>query len=505
MSDVFERKKARITTASPVHIGSVEQRLTPFEYCHYKQSVYPVSEEKLSRFLQENNLIDSYIQEVGMQGHLFHLLNYFRSKKINVTEHELLSISNGRVVRLLGDPVHLQDYRPLIRDGFGNPYVPGTSIKGVIRTAVLYNAILNLKNTDSNVFEKIIVDRIEKTEQFKFKKRSSFEWIQREFLECYRLAGKNGSPHSDWLRMLHVTDAYPVNLKETWLVPVNVLKKELTGDWKYKAEKAGSLTTIWIECLPFGTSVDFELGWDCHLLDRFQKENKNIKLPKNIAELIANINKWSNDMMGFESKFAEKHVLENWYKKKNTTNFRIGFGSGMVSTTMATLLSENTRKLIRNFAGKNKGDDTAPKSRRVWLKEAQPIPLGWSCFEFEPFDIETNEGMVQDVFRDNLVENDIETIETDSLVAAGQQNKPEKKPTEQFLWKNVTLVWRPNDQTLSTVHDGKKAERKIGPDRSFVPGQFHKKLFDGKKHVQADILVEHIGGKAYRIIAFNEQ
>jgi CRISPR-associated protein Csm5 len=501
MRDIIEREKTRITTVSPVHIGSVEQRLTPFEYCQYKHFVYPISEEKLAHFLQENNLIDSYINEVSMQGHQFRLLNYFRSKKINVSERELLSISNERAIRLLGDPNHLQDYRPLIRDGFGKPYIPGTSIKGVIRTAVLYNALVNFQSTNSDAFKKNIVEKIEKTDSSKFKRRSPFEWIQRELLECYQLSGKNGSPHSDWLRMLHVTDAYPVNLKETWLVPVNVLKKETTG-WKYKTDKGEALTTIWVECLPSGTFVDFELGWDHGLLDNFQKENRDIALPKNIDELLIDIEKWSSDTSRFDTEFAENHNLENWYKKNNKLNFRIGFASGMVSTTMISLLPYDTRKLVRNSAGRNKGNDIAPKSRRVWIKDGQPIPLGWSHFQIEPFDkiIDTSnsEEMSKATSHDNPAQGELQIVEEISK----QSVIPEKKPPEQILCKDVILLWTPGNRALTTTVKGKKAFVE-NIERSFVPESLWPKL-EKKKSVKATIVVEPIGN-AFKIIEVMDQ
>jgi len=72
--------------------------------------------------------------------------------------------------------------------------------------------------------------------------------------------------------------------------------------------------------------------------------------------------------------------LESWYKN-NTSSFRIGFGSGMVSTTIAMLLDDNLRKKVRNYAGLNRGNDIAPKSRRVWVKNNNPIPFGWAMLE----------------------------------------------------------------------------------------------------------------------------
>jgi CRISPR-associated protein Csm5 len=377
MTDIFEKRKIKLIVTSPIHIGSVEQKLTPFEYIQHGQYVYQVSDEKLSLFLQKKNLINSYINSIGRKGHKFRLLEFFRDNRVTLTDDDLMNISGGRKTRILGSGI--QDYRPFIRDGFGNPYIPGTSIKGVIRTAILYNALFNYKNNDPDGFQRKIVDPIERTERFKFKKKNPFEWIQERWLENFRLLDKNKSPNTDWLRMLHVSDAYPVNLRETNLIPIKVLKKERSG-WKYKTDISGRNMTIWIETLSIGTIIEFEIAFDRRLLKDFKAENNNISLPQNIDEVLSNIKKWSFDIVSFEKDFAKGHPLEDWYKS-NTSNFRIGLGSGMTSTTMAMLLPEELRKKIRNLAGQNRGNDIAPKSRRIWENKGRIVPLGWAALE----------------------------------------------------------------------------------------------------------------------------
>lgn len=373
MTDIFEKRKIKLIVKSPIHIGSVEQKLTPFEYIQQGQYVYQVSDEKLSSFLQQKNLIDSYVSAVERDGHRFRLLNFFSNNRITLTEADLTNISAGRKTRLLGSG--LQDYRLFIRDGFGKPYIPGTSIKGVIRTAILYNALFGYKTKDPDGFQKKIVEPIEKTD---FKKKSPFEWVQERWLENFTL-NKNNSPNTDWLRMLHISDAYPINLTEINLIPINILKKETSG-WRYKTEYSGQKTTIWVESMPQNIVIEFDMVWDKKLLESFKTENNNISLPQNIDEVLSNIKKWAGDIVNFEKDFAKGQNLEDWYKN-NTANFRIGFGSGMISTTMAMLLPDKTRKLIRNLAGKNKGDDVAPKSRKVWIKDNQTFPLGWAVME----------------------------------------------------------------------------------------------------------------------------
>ncbi len=378
MSAIFDKKKIRLTIKSPINIGSVEQKITPFEYIHSGRYVYPISAERLSNFLNKKKLIDSYVNAVNKDGHRFRLLEFLKNKGVSLNETDLLDISSRKRTKLVGDGTAFQDYRPFIRDGFGRLYIPGTSIKGVIRTAILYNILHNYKIKDPEKFKKNVIEPIEKTEKHKFKKKSPFEWIQERWLENFILSDKKESPHTDWLRMLHISDAYLKNDVEPVIIPIKVLKKDTSG-WQYKREYSGKDTTIWIECALEGVTFEFEIAWDRSLLEEFKKKNK-IFLPQTLEEVFRNISEWSKDVFEFEKDFTKDHLLGKWYNT-NSANFRIGFGSGMISTTITILLPEDLRKKIRNYAGKNKGNEIAPKSRKVWLMNNQVFPLGWAVME----------------------------------------------------------------------------------------------------------------------------
>jgi len=65
----------------------------------------------------------------------------------------------------------------------------------------------------------------------------SFEkWLEDFVLERIdsNRKAKTRCPNTDWLRMLHISDAYSSNNIETVLTPANILKKENT--WTYKKE-----------------------------------------------------------------------------------------------------------------------------------------------------------------------------------------------------------------------------------------------------------------------------
>ncbi len=379
MNRVFEIKKIRVTTTSPIHIGSVAQRLTPFEYIKYGDYIYQISDERLSIFLQDRRLIDLYISAVSKEEHRFRLMDFFKKNNLIIKEKEISYLTLNRKTKPIGDTSQIQDYRPFIRDGNGKVYIPGTALKGSIRTAILYTTLKRLKEKDKEKFNKRIVRNILTTERRQFKKRSPFSWLQREFLEGFKLSGKSGSPHTDWLRMLHIRDGYPENLKETFLIPVNILKKE-GSKWNYKKEESGHNTVIWIEVLPEGTRFEFELIWDRILFERFKSENPYVYLPSNIDEIISSLKEFTGDVIDFEKGFTIDCGLAEWYRE-NLSDLRIGFGSGLLSTTIALLLPEDVRKRVRNLSGKNKGDEVAPKSRRVWIRDGMPIPLGWAVME----------------------------------------------------------------------------------------------------------------------------
>jgi len=255
--EIYEKAEFKITIKSPIHIGGVEQKITRFEFIPYGSYIYPVSENRLSLFLQKNNLISDYCAEVERIGHRFNLADFLRDKRIQLTAEVLENLSSGKKIKLMGAFENIQFYKPFIRDGFGNPYIPGTSIKGVFRTAILYNLLKHFKEKNPEDFRNNIEMRINRDINERKDKKKLFEWGNEEYFEKFVLMNKSKSPNTDWLRMLHITDAYSENQIQTILIPVNILKKQRNG-WQFKTENTNQKTTIWVECLPVGATLKFE-------------------------------------------------------------------------------------------------------------------------------------------------------------------------------------------------------------------------------------------------------
>jgi len=490
----YELKKCRLITTSPIHIGSVEQRLTPFEYIRSNDKVFFTSDDKLSHFLAKNNAIDSYVRSVNLEGHRFRLMSFLKEKGIKVTDQDLLDLSSYRYAVVIGDYTKMQDIRPFIRDGMGETYIPGTSLKGVFKTAVLYNLLSRLKLKDASEFAQTVEKKIKDDIANQSKKKAFFSWGIDKWFESFQLNGKSGSPNTDWFRMLHVTDAYPVEEVRTNILPISILKKENTG-WKLKTEGPGINTLIWAECVPKRTTFEFQISWDRKLLETFKAQNTNTMLPENLDETLACIEHWAKAIKLFEESFSTGHPLEKWYQQKEGS-FRIGFGSGMVSTTIALLLPEPLRKQVRNYSGLNRGDDDAPKSRRVWFNKEQTTPLGWAVIEVLPFDA------TKGLFSRSSERKASHPSPGDQAPKQTQSvgEKPVQKIIpQQITWQGATLTFSPGNKTLIAAYQNKKAELQIGDERSIVPAALYKTLFEKRKGVQIDVVVEPIGN-AFRIV-----
>ena len=72
---------------------------------------------------------------------------------------------------------------------------------------------------------------------------------------------------------------------------------------------------------------------------------------------------------------------------------------------------------------------------------------------------------------------------------------------EQSIWECALLGWNPGNATLQATptEGGRKAEIKLGTDRTLVPDEIINRIRKGKT-VRAKVTVEPLGGKSFRII-----
>ena len=157
--DVFESKRVRLT--SPIlHIGSQFSQLNPFEYVQTGSRVYIPNPDLLAKALYQRGKLQEYINRIEDRQEIYTLLedtfgDNWRKQKLG---DRPLFPPTGISRKWTEDKI--TNFRPMIRNGLGEIYLPGTSIKGAIRTAVVYHL---LKHSDKyKVPQKNQVSEIEK-------------------------------------------------------------------------------------------------------------------------------------------------------------------------------------------------------------------------------------------------------------------------------------------------------------------------------------------------------
>jgi CRISPR-associated protein Csm5 len=305
----------------------------------------------------------------------------------------------------------------MIRNAYGQLYIPGSSIKGAIRTAIAYHL---LKNSDQFKVPKLkqksaIELQLQQTmgslrQKAKFADDSLFmNTLFHDFkLEGDRSAVKTG-PNTDFMRAIKVTDSEPLierkiplangkNRFENLSVTAEVLVSSRYSDYRAKyrapiyAELARNVQTI------------FTITLDCDLLDQMS-HLQDMKIPfKSVADILQICQDFAQDQWDAEHDYwqdiqnnaSERDrngdrrnldfgTIREFYESTTCPYaLRLGWGSGMNGTTVGLLLDEQLRSQIRDTCGIKAPGFEAPKSRRTILDSKGEIRFapGWTKFSF---------------------------------------------------------------------------------------------------------------------------
>ncbi|MEM4406740.1 MAG: type III-A CRISPR-associated RAMP protein Csm5 [Candidatus Methanomethylicaceae archaeon] len=455
---------------SPIHIGTREGRLGPTEFVWAEGRVYFIDEKLLAVYLSEKNLVDKFVGEVRRGP--FKMVDFLKNFKLQGDLPRICAMSIPG-----GDP-NMQDFRPFVRDASGTVFLPGTSLKGTFRTAILYRA---LKESDKllRLIESKISSDPSKVINYK-RKTYSEEELQRGLMENFVLPGspKTKIPNTDILRCLTIRDAYPVSEVRTQVIQIKFLSKSGSGTHYWSQVKKGTPKDlgIWVECVTEGT-FRLELIWDEKLYNVFKESNIQVSIPvKGIDDILESVKRMNEDLINHDIDFYNstgKQVnndpffaarsLGDWYsglRDDGKNVIRIGFGSGMLSTTVNLALKNVLRQKIRDACGSGpRPNDPAPKSRRVWrYSEKEVLPMGWLRWRvadpnLKPLPPEFSEKAAKKV----IIEKPRERTEI-SRAASGQGSFPLQTNVE--TWETAQVRWNRGNDEVTASFEGKKATGK---------------------------------------------
>ncbi len=283
-----------------------------------------------------------------------------------------------------------REVRQQIRDGMGNPLLPGSSLKGAMRTSIVYA----LLQSDPNLQQSL--ERIQ--DQYRRERPRRTQYADQKLMS--EILGRN--PNYDLMRALRVGDVLTEPPFQCGLHKVQTLTLSNATHFKEKFLNV-------VEGLNSGHVGLGLLSFDQYLLHKAAtKAREGFTFPSEFDQdfLLRALNQTSRDLLQSELAFLEdkqgQHIeqLKNEYLQlqrelenldQNEALFNCGWGTGWLGMTGPLMDNDDLQK--ENHAlrkalqlAANKDRDTGkfrylqfpfPKSRRVALTNGSAAPLGW--------------------------------------------------------------------------------------------------------------------------------
>ncbi|MDI9635362.1 type III-A CRISPR-associated RAMP protein Csm5 [Geitlerinema splendidum] len=411
--EVYETRRIQLT--SPLlHIGSAVSRLNPFEYVQTDQRVYLPNQDVLARSLKQQGRLNDYIDRVNWREDITPLLESTfgedwqqaksdRDEPIFPRSMSSLKWVEGKVT----------DLRPMIRNGMGNLYIPGTSIKGAIRTAIAYHM---LKHGDRYHLPKeqqvSEIERRLRQSMGNLKQKAKFaddDLFMNRLFSSFDLVHQGKAvpvregPNTDFMRAVQVTDSTALSEEKFTtrqgkpgfinlpIVPEVIVSSHFPdGKAKYRA-------SIYAEMVR-SVKAEFSISLDTEMLSWFQGD-RGLTIPfKSVTEILNICQEFAQDQWDYEHDYWANiknnpnaqgknldfsSIRELYEPEQCPFSLRIGWASGMMGTTIGLLIDDALRADIRDACGIRAPGFEAPKSRRSVMTKSGEIKFvpGWVKFK----------------------------------------------------------------------------------------------------------------------------
>lgn len=355
-------QKFRITVLTPVHIGSGFRKMKGIDFYFDDRAgqVILVDLDEISAAVVNNQKALTELENLDEHHNIGNLIRDFHLNLKNIRRYPIQSIGHY--------------FLEFIRTGLGQPLIPGSSLKGSLRTAILRN-IIDQKSD------------VERRELFKEipnggnPKSASDKLLKKIF-------GSN--PNYDLMRVLIISDSH-FSEADLMLIESRVLSQNRNG-WHWKP------MPVWCEVLRPNSKAEISLSLDNFLLTD-SRAVWELKFPNKLAAdlhtLIDQINQYSAQMIDaeityFDERDSEKPELNeiirnlNLVKKHIPANdsamvIRLGWGSGWKHMTGDYLRKDKDifDQIRINFNLGHPG-----RSRKIGFYNGKPaFPFGWIKLE----------------------------------------------------------------------------------------------------------------------------
>jgi len=370
----YKKFQLNIIVLTPLHIGNGREMLKDYDYAVYRNRTWRIDENSL---LDAQNVDDPKVAEILASTKPVDLL-----KPQDYTE-------DSRFFRyiLKGTPKSSAEgavVREQLKDAFDRPYLPGTTVKGALRTGLAW-FLWQKKNLRPDI------SKLNPAPKF------AASGYERD------LFGKN--PNNDLMRALIIADSSPLDTSTLMLVNVRVLTH---------GGKPGA--PIEAEAIRRDTVIKNEVKLDTSLFSAWAK-NRELYLPNsdalmNFAQVIRQYSleairremAWAKGLPGGSNIVNTYNQMLQYSLQPHQFFLQLGWGGGWEQKTLGSRLKQNEafmRAILkprkqqwwdvgRCYMPKNVLD--FPVSRRIAMSyqrneqsevtaEIPALPLGWVLVE----------------------------------------------------------------------------------------------------------------------------
>lgn len=389
--DFQETYKMAVAILTPVNIACDEVlKANEYLYDAKTSTVYFLNQMMWHKFIYTHNLFDEYEQYIksSSEKSLYEWLQSF-GYKINDIKLAIKSKAFAHV-NVLKSKKTLNEIMLQSKLIDGTPFIPGSSIKGVIRTAILYdllnknreikkrywNEIKSLRSSmKSAQIKKYLINDINKDIN---KKATNLEVA---LLHKLNLVNKENKPIKQFnavcsvMRGISVGDSEHINQA----VPMEVLQKIDLG--LNKDVDVGKELPVFRECILPKSKFNFQLK-----IDKTMTKEIGINSIDDLLRMLQNYFDFVNDI--FKSAFGKR--CEHLFDEINGGNIYLGSNTGFLTKTLVMALADRKEEAVdfirdlldMNFNGKktkhNGKKDTkiSPRTLKATKYKGNTILMG---------------------------------------------------------------------------------------------------------------------------------
>jgi len=379
--------KIKLTTLTPVHIGT-GNRYTRFECIVRGNNIFRVSFDKIIEIYGEEK-----VQEI---------INKIESGDINVMDNlDENKVSKYKIINKSN--CIPKEIKEQIKTDLFLPYIPGSSLKGSIRSALLWKYVIE----NDDLVNKMILTLNKEINTVNDKKKVLNNFINRIF--CF---GKKIEPQNDIMKFVMISDFMPLSNDILVVEKVNgysLKKSERLENWTNIRRRQTPLITF-VEAIKEGSILYGDISLSTQLLKVVNQKDIELKEKlkiiglkeneiedKNLEEIESKMVKFIQTTLKEFNRWCIKKELELVNLAKNKFDFspslqsiketnenknliRTGFGIGTIYQTLIKVVEEKDKELFNKIRKKYKlgryFDRDVPYPKSIEFTQDYK-PLGW--------------------------------------------------------------------------------------------------------------------------------